>query len=152
MIIETITWQLILSQCKLSLSIILSISSKLNTFRCRWSLATVIHKLYKNLLTLFLIWKKALLSKHIRNQKKSVVQLPAYVQLFCIPWILTPWAPLSMGFPRQKYWSRLPFSSPGDFPNLGIEPVSPALAGGFFTTEPPGKPKRKLDVYYYYYA
>ena len=35
---------------------------------------------------------------------------------------------------------RLPFPSPGDLPNLGIEPASPALAGGFFTTEPPGKP------------
>ena len=41
---------------------------------------------------------------------------------------------LSMGFPRQEYWSRLPFSSPGDLPNPGIELASPALAGGFFTT------------------
>ena len=39
-----------------------------------------------------------------------------------------------MGFPRQKYWSRLPFPSPGDLPDPGIEPASPALAGGFFTT------------------
>ena len=45
-----------------------------------------------------------------------------------------------MGFSRQEYWSGLPFSSPGDLPNLAIEPTSPALAGGFFTTEPPGKP------------
>ena len=45
------------------------------------------------------------------------------------------------GISRQKYWSRLPFPSPGDLPNPGIEPMSPALAGGFFTTEPPGKPK-----------
>ena len=43
-----------------------------------------------------------------------------------------------MGFPRQEYWSGLPFPSPGDLPHLGIEPVSPALAGGLFTTEPPG--------------
>ena len=47
-------------------------------------------------------------------------------------------APLSMGFPRQEYWSGLPFPSSGDLPNPGIEPVSPALAGVFFTTEPPG--------------
>ena len=47
---------------------------------------------------------------------------------------------MSMGFPRQEYWSGLPFPSPGDLPNPGIEPRSPALAGGFFTTEPPGKP------------
>ena len=44
-----------------------------------------------------------------------------------------------MGFPRQEYWSRLPFPSPGDLPDPGIEPVSPALAGRFFTTEPPDK-------------
>ena len=49
-------------------------------------------------------------------------------------------APLSMGFPRQEYWSGLPFPSPGDILNPGIKPASPALAGGFFTTEPPGKP------------
>ena len=49
----------------------------------------------------------------------------------------------SMGFSRQEYWSRLPFSKPADLPDPGIEPVSPespALAGRFFTTEPPGKP------------
>ena len=40
-----------------------------------------------------------------------------------------------MGFPRQGYWSRLPFPSPGDLPDPEIEPESPALAGGFFTTE-----------------
>ena len=45
-----------------------------------------------------------------------------------------------MEFPRQEYWSRLPFLPPGDLPDPGIKPVSPvvhALAGGFFTTEPP---------------
>ena len=45
-----------------------------------------------------------------------------------------------MEFPRQEYWSGLPFPSPGDLPNPGIEPESPALAGGFFPIEPPGKP------------
>ena len=45
-----------------------------------------------------------------------------------------------MGFPRQEYWSGLPFPSPGDLPNLGIESRSPILADGFFTTEPPEKP------------
>ena len=52
--------------------------------------------------------------------------------------------PLSMGFSRQEYWSRLPFPSPGDLPDLRIELSSPACiscsAGRFFTTEPPGKP------------
>ena len=45
-----------------------------------------------------------------------------------------------MGFSRQEYWSGFPFPSPGDLLYPGIEPESPALAGGFFTTEPPGKP------------
>ena len=48
-------------------------------------------------------------------------------------------APLSMEFPRQEYRNGLPFASLGDLPSPGIEPSSPALAGGFFTTEPPGK-------------
>ena len=45
-----------------------------------------------------------------------------------------------MEFTRQEYRSGLPFLSPGDLPDPGIEPASPALEGGFFTTEPPGKP------------
>ena len=45
-----------------------------------------------------------------------------------------------MGLPRQEYQSGLPFPSPGDLPGPRIELVSPALAGRFFTTEPPGKP------------
>ena len=59
---------------------------------------------------------------------------------FVTPRTVSQQAPLSMGFPRQEYWSELPFHSPGDHTNLGIEPVSPALAGRFFTIEPPGKP------------
>ena len=50
-------------------------------------------------------------------------------------------APLSMGFPRQEYWSGVPFPPPGDLLDSGMELVSPALAGGFFTPEPPGKSK-----------
>ena len=49
-------------------------------------------------------------------------------------------APLSMGFSRQEYWSGLPFPSPGDLPDLGIEPRSPALQADALTSEPPGKP------------
>ena len=45
-----------------------------------------------------------------------------------------------MEFPRQEYWSGLPFTSPGDLSDPGIEPASPVLAGGFSTTKPPGKP------------
>ena len=56
----------------------------------------------------------------------------------CGPRIVAIQTPPSMGFPRQEYWRALPFPSPGDLPNPGIKPSSPALAGGFFTTEPPG--------------
>ena len=49
-----------------------------------------------------------------------------------------------MRFPRQEYWRELPFISPGDLPDPGIELASPALAGKFFTTEPPGKPMQSL--------
>ena len=47
---------------------------------------------------------------------------------------------MSMGFSRQECWSRLSFASPGNLPDPGIEPISPALAGGLFTTELSGKP------------
>ena len=55
----------------------------------------------------------------------------------------SPQAPLSLRFPRQEYWSGLSYFPPGDLPHPGIDPVSPALAGGFFTTEPLGKPPKK---------
>ena len=54
----------------------------------------------------------------------------SHVQFFCSP---MPWSPLFMGFPKQESWSREPFLSPGDLPNPGVEPMIPALAGGFFT-------------------
>ena len=65
------------------------------------------------------------------------------VQLFATPWTVTLQAPLSMGFSRQEYWSAFPCLPPGDVPDSGIKLaclMSPALAGGFFTTESPGKP------------
>ena len=52
-----------------------------------------------------------------------------------------PQALLFMRFSRQEYWTGLPCPPPGDLPDTGIEPVSPALAGRFFTTEPHGKPR-----------
>ena len=58
---------------------------------------------------------------------------------FVTPWTVACQAPLPIGFPRQEYWSGLPFPSSGNLPNSGIQPVSHALAGGFFTTEPPEK-------------
>ena len=55
------------------------------------------------------------------------------------PWAVALQAPLSMGFSRQEYWSGLPFPSPGDRPNPGIEPASPALEAGSLATESPGE-------------
>ena len=59
---------------------------------------------------------------------------------FATPWTVACQAPLSVAFPSQEYWNGLPFPSPGDLPDPGIEPTSPELAGGLFTTKPPGKP------------
>ena len=66
----------------------------------------------------------------------------SHVPLFATLWAVAHQAPLSTGFPRQEYWSGLPFPPPGDLPDSGVEPrslTSLALAGGFFTTVPPGK-------------
>ena len=64
----------------------------------------------------------------------------SYVQLFATPWTVAHQAPPSMGFSGQEYWSGLPFLSPGDLPDPGIEPRSPALQADALTSEPPGKP------------
>ena len=75
---------------------------------------------------------------------KVKVKLLSHVQLIATPWTSACQAPLPMGFSRQEYWSGLPFSSPGDLPDPGVEPkslASPVLEGGFFTIAPPGKPK-----------
>ena len=71
-------------------------------------------------------------------------QLLGHVQLCVILRTVAHQAPLSMTFSRQEYWSELLFPAPGDLPDPGIEsktPMSPALADGFFTTVPPGKPR-----------
>ena len=69
----------------------------------------------------------------------------SHVQLFVTPWTVAYQAPPSMGFSRQKYWSWLPSSSPGDLPNPGIKPGSPTLEADALTSEPPGKPNRQID-------
>ena len=68
------------------------------------------------------------------------VKLLSRVQLFVTLWTIVYQAPLFMGFSRQEYWSGFPFSSPGDLPDPGMEPVSPTLAGGFFTVSHQGSP------------
>ena len=67
------------------------------------------------------------------------VKLFSYIQLFATPRTVAHQALPSMEFSRQEYWSGLPFPSPGDHPNPGIEPRSPALQADALLSEPPGK-------------
>ena len=69
------------------------------------------------------------------------MKLLGHVQLFVTLWSIAHQAVLSTGFSRQEYWNGLPFPSPGDLPNPGIEPRSLALQADALTSEPPGKPK-----------
>ena len=71
---------------------------------------------------------------------KVKVKSLSRVRLFAIPWTVAYQAPPSTGFSRQEYWSGLPFPSPGNLPNPGIEPWSPAFQADALTSEPPGKP------------
>ena len=71
--------------------------------------------------------------------KWSEVKLLSHVRLCATPWTVAHQAPPSMGFSRQEYWGGLPFPSPGDLPDPGIEPRSPALQADALTSEPPGK-------------
>ena len=78
--------------------------------------------------------------------QQFVVFVVVLVAMSCLT-LVTPWpeahqAPLSVGFSRQEYWSELPFPSPGDLPNPGIEPGSPALQVNSLPTGPPGQPLR----------
>ena len=65
------------------------------------------------------------------------MKLLSHVRLFVTPWTVAYQAPQSMEFSKQEYWSGLPFPSPGDLPNLGIEPGSPALQADTLLSEPP---------------
>ena len=65
---------------------------------------------------------------------------------------MTPWTVAHMGFSRQKYWRGLPFPSPGDLPDPGIEPRSPTLQADVLTSEPPGKPQRDFRTEHFLQA
>ena len=89
----------------------------------------------EHFLLIWMIW-----STNSESQLKWCYLVSSCVGIFCNS---IDCAPLSKGFPGQDHWSELPFSFLGDLPNPGIEPASPALAGEFFTTEPPGELKLK---------
>ena len=80
----------------------------------------------------------------------------SHVQLFATRWTVAHQASPSMGFSRQEFWSGLPFPSPGDLPDPGIKPGSPALEADALTSEPPGKITVNLrfsnyfNVYWWY--
>ena len=100
---------------------------------------------YSSVLVISIYWP-------VLEDRAHPAQSLSHVQLFATPWTIACQAPLSLGFSRQEYWSGLPFPSPGDLPDPGIEPesfVSPALAGGFITTAPPGKPHLVMYLYSY---
>ena len=73
------------------------------------------------------------------NKVKVKVKSLSRVRLFATPWTVAYQAPPSMGFSGQEYWSGLPFPSPGDLPDPGIKPWSPAFQADTLTSEPPGK-------------
>ena len=74
-----------------------------------------------------------------QERKSKKVNSLSRVRLFATPWTVAYQASLSMGFSRQEYWSGSPFPSPGDLPDPGIEPGSPALEADALTSEPQGK-------------
>ena len=81
------------------------------------------------------------LNKNFHNKVK--VKSLSRVQVFATPWTVAHHAPPSMKFSRQEYWSGLPFPSPGDLPDPGIEPGSPALQADALPSEPPGNGNHK---------
>ena len=69
-----------------------------------------------------------------------------HVQLFATPWTVAHQAPVVMEFPRQEYWSGLPFPSPGDLPDPGIEPTFPALQADSLPLSHQGSPYRLITT------
>ena len=87
----------------------------------------------------------------MKERSARVLSCFSHVRLFATLWTAACQAPLSMGFSRQEYWRGLPFSTPGDLPNLEVEPachMSPALAGRFFTPSATWEaPLKEVEVY-----
>ena len=87
---------------------------------------------------------KKQISLRMREERKKVKSF-SHVQLFATPWTVAHEAPPTMGFSRQEYWSGLPFPSPGDLPNPGIKPGSPALQADALLSELSRKPSRMRE-------
>ena len=102
----------------------------------RWS--TVNQRVYTFHCKMTKLWGSKV--QHHDCERKKVKSLSRF-QLFVTLWTAAYQAPPSMGFSRQEYWGGLPFPSPGDLPDPGIEPRSPASRADAVTSEPPGKPQ-----------
>ena len=87
--------------------------------------------------------KKQQLELHGTMKVKSESEVPQSCPLFATLWTVAYQAPPSMGFSRQEYWSGLPFPSPGDLPDSGIEPGSPALQADALTSQPGSKLRKE---------
>jgi len=79
------------------------------------------------------IYLKIYVSREYNGRIYCSIAQSCPTNCFATPWIVAHQISLFTRFPRQQYWSGLPFPSPGDLPDPGIEPTSPALAGGVFT-------------------
>ena len=98
---------------------------------------------------LLISWPQSLSAVILEPQKNKICH--CQVQLFVNPWTVAYQAPLSMGFFRQEYWSGLPFPSPGDLPDPGMEPGSTALQSDSTLSEPSGKPRSAIHTQVYMY-
>ena len=85
-------------------------------------------------------------------EQHIVVQLLSCVNSFVTPWIIACQAHLSMGFPRQEYWSGLPYPSPGDLSDPGIEPTSLAAQANSLLLNQRGSPQEHMVIQYFHYT
>ena len=84
--------------------------------------------------------------RRLKKSKKKQVKSLSHVRGFAAPWTVAYQVPPSMRFSRQENWSGLPFPSPGDLPDPGIEPRSPALSADALPSEPPGESLWRTEV------
>ena len=105
----------------------------------QYSWTSLVAQLVKNLPAVWETWVQPLGWEDPLEKGKAT---HSCILAWRIPWTVGHQAPPSMGFSRQEYWSGLPFPSPGDLPDPGIEPGSPALQADALTSEPPGKPNK----------
>ena len=94
----------------------------------------------KSCQVILVVGKVTGLNEHVKEREKA--KTLSCVQLFASQWTAAYQVPPSIGFSRQEQWSGLPFPSPGDLPDPGIEPRSPTLQADTLSSEPPGKNER----------